>query len=89
MTAAAPPSRESFFALYWDHVRSLPRLAIMLLAKIPKEKAPEFEARAWDELLEDERNAIRAAIMDLIEFHDYTRQQAAHRRELQGKAVPA
>lgn len=87
MTAVVPATGyESFFALYWDHVRSLPRLAVLMLAKIPADKAPEFEARSWDELLEFERAAIRSAILDLVEYHEHTRHEAARRRELQGAA---
>lgn len=86
MTAAAPPapSRESFFALYWDHVRQLPRLALLCMARIPKDRMMDFESRSWDELLECEREPIRAAILFLIECHDLTRQEAVRRRELQG-----
>lgn len=83
--AAHAPSRESFFALYWDHVRQLPRLALLCMAKVPKERMPEFDSRSWDELLECEREPIRAAIMFLIECHDITRQDAARRRDVQGK----
>lgn len=81
---AATPSRESFFALYWDHIRQLPRLALMCMAQIPKERMAEFDSRAWDELLECEREPIRAAILFLIECHDHTRQEAVRRREVQG-----
>lgn len=83
----ATPSRESFFALYWDHVRSLPRLALMVMAKIPKDRMLDFESRSWDELLECEREPIREAILFLIECHDATRQEAVRRRELQGKVA--
>ena len=89
MTDVAQPviSCESFYALYWDHVRSLPRLAIMCMASIPKERQPDYESHSWDELFECEREPIRSAILFLIECHDHTRQEAARRRELQGKAV--
>ena len=36
MTACAtfvPPSRESFFALYWDHARDRPRMECCLVSK--------------------------------------------------------
>lgn len=80
----AAPSRESFYALYWDHVRQLPRLALMVMAKIPKEHMLDFESRSWDELLECEREPIRTAILFLIECHDATRQEAVRRHELRG-----
>lgn len=73
-TATPPPiSRESFFALYWDHARDLSLTTICCLAKINREYMTGLARTPWDELDEADRVKIRAAILELIEVHDHNR----------------
>jgi hypothetical protein len=81
------PAIESLIAMYWDHIRSLPRLAVFCLGNFTKKQAADLETRSWDELLEDEQKQLRRAIFELSDFHDHTRQVAKARRELQGKPL--
>lgn len=91
MTAAthSAPSRESFFSIYWDHARDLPRQSLGVLARFESAEVLDLVCHPWDELLEYQRVRLRAAIMQLLEIHDAGRAELARIRELQGETVPA
>ena len=92
MTACAtfvPPSRESFFALYWDHARDRPRMELCLLAGFRSSDIPEILSTDWDALVEWERGELRLGILAMLPIHDATRAESQRSRELRGEKVPA
>jgi len=82
-------SRESFFSLYWDHARDLPRQSVCVLARFESVEVLDIVRHPWDELLEYQRARLRAAILQLLEIHDAGRAELARIRELQGRGVTA
>jgi hypothetical protein len=82
-----PTSRESFFAIYWDHAHATARFNACLLAGIPHDEINNTQLLSWDELLSFERPALRHAILKLIQLHDLNRKELARIRELNG-SVP-
>lgn len=69
MSARKQPSRESFFALYWDHARDHMRGAICILAGV----STNCCLFRWDELEEMERDRLGAQILTMVEVHDENR----------------
>lgn len=90
MTATDPqPSRESFFALYWDHARDLPRQSLCILARFHSSDIPMIVSHDWWALLDYERAQLRAAFMSLLAQHDEVRAEMERARELRGEKVTA
>ncbi len=87
--ASKPPSRESFFALYWDHARDLPRLSLCILAKFNSSDIPMIVSRDWWALLTYERAQLRGAFVALLAQHDEIRVEMERSRGLRGEQVLA
>jgi hypothetical protein len=73
--AKRPPSRESFYALYWDHARDLPRFSACMLAHFEGDEVSHITSMEWDHLPENDRVRLRAAILQLLEVHDLNRKE--------------
>ena len=91
MTAAAPsqPSRESFFALYWDHARDVSRFSLCVLAGFPSADIPELQRQEWATLMIWERDKLRAALLRMVTMHAEVVAEANRSRALRGEKVPA
>ena len=83
------PSRESFFALYWDHARDRPRMELCLLAGFSSSDFSELISTDWDALTEWERVELRRSILAMLPIHDATRAEGVRSRELRGEKVTA
>ena len=85
--APVPPSRESFFALYWDHARDRPRMECCLLAGFASCDLRPITEMDWDRLTEWERVELRRAILSMLPVHDAVRAESQRSRELRGEKV--
>ena len=90
MTACAtfvPPSRESFFALYWDHASDRARMELCLLAGFSSSDFSTLMTTPWDALTEWERVELRRSILAMLPLHDQVRAEVRRSRELRGAAA--
>lgn len=78
--APTPPSRESFFALYWDHARHWPRTATAMLAGFHSAEIAGLLDCEWSELLEYQRDKLRQAVLEMLTVHEQTRAEVARSR---------
>lgn len=65
-------TRESFFALYWDHCRDFWKEHLCRTAKL----SGAYGLLQWDELTEAERPALRKEILEMVEIHEHNRRLA-------------
>ena len=87
--APGAPSRESFFALYWDHARDVSRFNLCVLAGFPSADIPELQRQEWAALMIWERDKLRAALLQMVTLHAEVVAEAQRSRELRGEKVPA
>ena len=85
----ATPSRESFFALYWDHARDVSRFNLCVLAGFPSADIPELQRQEWATLMIWERDKLRAALLRMVTIHAEVVAEAERSRALRGEKVPA
>lgn len=81
--------RESFFALYWDHARDLPRMELCLLAGFSSNDFPTLMQTDWNALTEWERVELRLSILAALPLHDQVRAECVKSRQLRGEKVTA
>lgn len=88
-TTKPKPTRESYFAIYWDHARDLPRTALCTFAGFMSEEIALLVRDTWDELFEYQRARLRAALLQFLITHDQVRVETERSRELRGEKVTA